>query len=98
MKVYGERGRIHPAAEDSMVEADFTLIMTTGSFLDDLQRAAWDTQNLLGARLGCVVFTPTLNQTRRINCPRCGVLVSCLVAPSRVLSEGCCPFWLWLLP
>lgn len=52
MKVYGERGRIHPAAEDSMVEADFTLIMTTGSFLDDLQRAAWDTQNLLGARLG----------------------------------------------
>ena len=47
--------------------------MTTGSFLDDLQKAAWDTQHLLGARLGWVVlpglWSPMLNQTRRIDCP-----------------------------
>lgn len=48
MKDCVELGNVHPAVEDHMAESDFTPSMTTGSFLDDLQKDTWDTHTNLG--------------------------------------------------
>lgn len=50
------------------------------------------------------LWSLTLNQTRRIYHPLRAtitegwVLEPCLSALSRLLSEGCCTFWPWILP
>lgn len=69
MKDCVEWWRIHPAAEDSMTKADFTSVMTAGSFRITFRKLS----RILNTCLGCVVlpglWSPMLNQTRRIDLP-----------------------------